>query len=148
MWSCDRIARNTKHFLQTLDELSELSIEFHSLRENLDTDGPLGRAMVVIISAIATLERELIVERVKAGMYRAKLEGRRIGRAPLDVDRATLVRDRLTGMSLTAVAKKHGTSRASVVRFVRESQMQDTVGEAQTVAPGDRAENVLKFRVA
>jgi len=79
-----------------------------SQREAIDTEGPLGRAIVVIISAIAELERSLIVERVRAGMRRAKLEGRRIGRTPLDVDRTALVRDRLTGMSLTQAAKKYG----------------------------------------
>jgi DNA invertase Pin-like site-specific DNA recombinase len=97
-----------RHFLEVLDELSHLNIEFVSLRENIDTGGPLGRAMVVIVGAIAELEKSLIVERVKAGMRRAKLEGRRIGRAPLNVDRAAIVQDRLTGLSLTGVAKKHG----------------------------------------
>jgi DNA invertase Pin-like site-specific DNA recombinase len=123
VWSCDRLARSTKHFLQVLDELNELGIQFHSQREAIDTEGPLGRAIIVIISAIAELEKSLIVERVRAGMRRAKLEGRRIGRTPLDVDRAALVKDRLSGTSLTAVAKKYGLSRASVVRFVRESQI-------------------------
>jgi DNA invertase Pin-like site-specific DNA recombinase len=124
VWSCDRLARSTKHFLQVLDELNELGIQFHSQREAIDTDGPLGRA-IIIISAIAELEKSLIVERVRAGMRRAKLEGRRIGRTPLDVDHAALVKDRLSGMSLTIVAKKHGLSRASVVRFVRDSQRND-----------------------
>jgi DNA invertase Pin-like site-specific DNA recombinase len=82
---------------------------------------------VVIISAIAELERSLIVERVRAGMRRAKLEGRRIGRTPLDVNRAALVQDRLSGMSLTNVAKKYGLSRASVVRFVRDSKARHSV---------------------
>jgi DNA invertase Pin-like site-specific DNA recombinase len=122
VWSCDRLARSTKHFLQVLDELNELGIQFLSQREAIDTEGPLGRAIVVIISAIAELERSLIVERVRAGMRRAKLEGRRIGRTPLNVDHAALVRDRLSGMSLTHVAKKYGLSRASVVRFVREAR--------------------------
>jgi DNA invertase Pin-like site-specific DNA recombinase len=122
VWSSDRLARSTKHFLQVLDELSELGIQFLSQREAIDTEGPLGRAIVVIISAIAELERSLIVERVRAGMRRAKLEGRRIGRTPLDVDRTALVRDRLSGMSLTNVAKKYRLSRASVVRFVREAR--------------------------
>src|SRR5258708_5472471 len=114
VWSCDRLARSTKHFLQVLDELNELGIQFLSQREAIDTEGPLGRAIVVIISAIAELERSLIVERVRAGMRRAKLEGRRIGRTSLNVDHAALVRDRLAGMSLTHVAKKYGLSRADV----------------------------------
>lgn len=127
VWSCDRLARSTKHFLQVLDELNELGIQFRSQRESIDTEGPLGRAIVVIISAIAELERSLIVERVRAGMRRAKLEGRRIGRAPLEIDRAALARDRLAGMSLTHCSKKYGLSRASVVRFVREAQTRDEI---------------------
>jgi DNA invertase Pin-like site-specific DNA recombinase len=117
----DRIARNVRHFLDVLDELSQLNIQFISMRENIDTGGPLGRAMLTIIGAISELERSLIVERVKAGMRRAKLEGRRIGRAPLDIDRAQVVADRQSGMSLTKVATKHRISRASVCRLVREA---------------------------
>jgi hypothetical protein len=49
----DRIARNVRHFLEVLDELNHLGIEFISLRESIDTSGPLGRAMVVIVGAIA-----------------------------------------------------------------------------------------------
>jgi DNA invertase Pin-like site-specific DNA recombinase len=118
----DRVARSVRHFLEVLDELNHLNIEFVSLRENIDTGGPLGRAMVVIVGAIAELERNLIVERIKAGMRRAKLEGRRLGRSPLDVDRAAVLRDRLSGMSLTQVAKRHRVSRATVVRLVKEAK--------------------------
>jgi DNA invertase Pin-like site-specific DNA recombinase len=117
----DRIARNVRHFLEVLDELNHLGIQFVSLRENIDTGGPLGRAMLTIIGAISELERSLIAERVKAGMRRAKLEGRRIGRAPLNIDREQVVGDRRSGMSLTQVAKKHRISRASVCRLVREA---------------------------
>ena len=117
----DRVARSVRHFLEVLDELNHLGIEFVSFRENIDTGGPLGRAIVVIVGAIAELERNLIVERVKAGMRRAKLEGRRIGRKPLDIDREQVVRDRRSGMSLRQVAMKHGISRASVCRLVKET---------------------------
>jgi DNA invertase Pin-like site-specific DNA recombinase len=82
VWACDRIARSVRHFLELLDELNRLNIEFISFREQIDTGGPLGRAVVVIIGAIAELERSLIVERVRAGMRRAKLEGRHIGGRP------------------------------------------------------------------
>jgi DNA invertase Pin-like site-specific DNA recombinase len=118
----DRVARSVRHFLEVLDELNHLGIEFISFRENIDTGGPLGRAMVVIVGAIAELERNLIVERVKAGMRRAKLEGRRIGRAPLDINREQVVDDRRNGMSLTEVAKRHHISRASVCRLMKEAE--------------------------
>ena len=124
----DRIARNTRHFLEVLDELNHLGIEFISLRENIDTGGPLGRAMLTIIGAISALELDLIRERILAGMRRAKLEGRRIGRAPLNIDRAAVVKDRLSGLSLTEVAKKHRVSRATVCRLVTESGGQKKTG--------------------
>jgi len=121
VWAFDRMARSVRHFLEVLDELTHLQIEFVSFRENIDTGGPLGRALVVIIGAIAELERNLIIERVRAGMRRAKLEGRRIGRAPLNVDRDALLRDRQNGMSLADVAKAHGISKASVCRVLKQN---------------------------
>ena len=121
VWAFDRIARSVRHFLEVLDELSHLNIEFVSFRENVDTGGPLGRAMIVIIGAIAELERNLIVERVRAGMRRAKLEGRRIGRPPLQVDREAVLHDRALGHSLTALAKTYRISRTSVIRVIQQS---------------------------
>jgi len=119
VWAFDRVARSVKHFLEILDDLNHLNVEFVSFRENIDTGGPLGRAMVIIVGAIAELERSLIVERVKAGMRRAKLEGRQIGRSRLDINREQIVRDRRSGMSLTQVAKRHNISRASVCRLMK-----------------------------
>jgi DNA invertase Pin-like site-specific DNA recombinase len=121
VWSFDRMARSVRHFLEVLDELARLNVGFVSFRESIDTNSPLGKAMLVIVAAISELERSLIVERVKSGMRRAKLEGRQIGRARLDIDRAQVVADRRTGMSLTNVAKRHNISRASVCRLMKES---------------------------
>jgi len=120
VWASDRIARSVKHFLDVLDELNRLQIEFVSFRENIDTGGPLGRAIVVIIGAIAELERNLIIERVRAGMRRARLEGRHIGRNPLVLDHAAIVRDRCQGQSLRQIAKGHRVSAATVQRVLRE----------------------------
>jgi DNA invertase Pin-like site-specific DNA recombinase len=126
----DRVARSTKEFLQIVDELHELGIEFISAREAIDTSGAMGRMFIVMIASIAELEKSILVERIKSGMRRAKLEGRRLGRAPLDVDRNALVRDRLAGMSLTDVAAKYRISRASVVRVVRDAKQRQMVEAA------------------
>lgn len=119
----DRLARSTKHFLTVVDELDSLGVEFISRRENIATDGAMGGPLfITLISSIAELESDLIKERVRAGIRRRKLEGLRVGRQPLDVDHASLVEDRLRGMSLTDVAKRYSVSRASVVRWVREAR--------------------------
>lgn len=120
VWACDRLARSVRHFLEVLDDLNRLNVEFVSFRENLDTAGPLGRAVVVIISAIAELERSLIVERVRAGMRRARLEGRHVGRKPLDIDRTAVLEERARGRSLTQIAQTFRISRATVSRIIRE----------------------------
>ena len=118
----DRLARSTKHFLTVVDELDSLGVEFVSKRENIATDGAMGRLFITLISSIAELEGDLIKERVRAGIRRRKLEGLPVGRQPLDVEHASLVEDRLRGMSLTDVAKRYSVSRASGVRWVREAR--------------------------
>jgi DNA invertase Pin-like site-specific DNA recombinase len=120
VWACDRLARSTKHLLQVLDELNGFGIQFLSQREAIDSEGPLGRAIIVIISAIGELERSPIVERVRVGMRKANLEGRQIGRAGLDINRKQVVEDRRLGMSLTVVAKRYAISRASVCRLMKQ----------------------------
>jgi DNA invertase Pin-like site-specific DNA recombinase len=121
VWACDRIARSTRHFLEILDEFNHLQIEFVSFREQIDTGGPLGRALVVIIGAIAELERNLIIERVRAGMRRARLEGRHIGRNPLVLDQNAIRRDRAHGHSLREIAKTYRISTATVQRVLKQS---------------------------
>jgi DNA invertase Pin-like site-specific DNA recombinase len=104
-----------------MDEFDSLRIEFVSRRENIDTSGPMGRLFLTLIGSIAELESDLIRERVLAGMRRAKLDGVRIGRAPMNIDRPAIVLDRLSGMTLTAVSKKWGISRSLVCKLVKRS---------------------------
>jgi len=130
VWACDRLARSVRHFLEVLDDLNRLNIEFVSFREQLDTGGALGRAVIVIIGAIAELERSLIVERVRAGMRRARLDGRRLGRPPLNIDRDALLRDRAHGCSYGQLARMHAISKASVIRLLQQAQAQQQGGVA------------------
>ena len=123
VWAFDRLARSVRHFLQTVDELSRLNIEFVSFREQIDTGGPLGRAVVTIVAAVAELERSLIIERVRAGLRRARLEGRHIGRMPLDLDREAIFRDRQRGQSLRQLADTYRVSRATIHRVLRHASV-------------------------
>ncbi len=116
VWSFDRVARSVRHLLDTIDTLHTLGVRFISLRENIDTAGPLGRAVMTIIGAIAELERNLIIERVRAGMRRARLEGRQIGRRPIELDIQAIRRDRALGHSLLEIAKMHRVSKATICR--------------------------------
>ena len=119
VWSFDRMARSVRHLIEVLDELTKLNVEFISFREAIDSAGPLGRALIVIIGAIAELERNLIIERVRAGMRRARLEGRQLGRKPLDLDREAILRDRGRGLSLADLARTYRASRTTIRRVLR-----------------------------
>jgi DNA invertase Pin-like site-specific DNA recombinase len=124
VWASDRIARSVKHFLDVLDELNRLNIEYVSFRENIDTGGPLGRAIIIIVGAVTELERNLIIERVRAGMRRARLEGQHIGRNPLVLDNLAIQQDRQRGQSLRQIAKGHRVSTATVQRVLRQYPIQ------------------------
>ncbi len=80
VWRFDRFARSTKHLILALEEFRNLGVDFVSYQENIDTSSPLGSAIFTIISAVAQLERDIIAERVKMGLRRAKENGKRLGR--------------------------------------------------------------------
>src|SRR5271157_1423016 len=124
--SLSDVARSVKQCLAVLDQLNQLGIGFVSCRDNIDTTeaATMGQAMVLIVRGMAELERNLRIEKVRAGMRRSKLEGVRLGRKPLDVDRAEIVKDRVLGLSITEVAKKHGVSRGTVCRLVKLAGVQ------------------------
>jgi DNA invertase Pin-like site-specific DNA recombinase len=81
-----------------------LGIQFISYRENVDTSTPLGQALFTIVSAVAQLERDLIRERVTAGIRNARANGKRLGRPKAMVDRAQVLQLREQGHSLQQIA--------------------------------------------
>lgn len=116
VWKFDRMGRSVKHLVLTLDELRSLSIDFISFNENVDTSTPLGQAIFTIIAAMAALERDIIVERVHAGLRRAKAEGKRLGRPKAIVDRDHIGILRKQGLSFAEIAARLGSSKATICR--------------------------------
>lgn len=106
VWRFDRFARSVKHLVDALHEFRSLGISFISYQESIDTTTPMGEAMFTIISAMAKLERDIIVQRVKAGMRKAKEQGKRIGRPKAVVDVETIISLRRQGLSLQAIANR------------------------------------------
>src|SRR5262249_45725974 len=117
----DRFARSVSHLARALDEFRALGIEFVSLHEAVDTSTPMGRAIFHIAGAFAELEREIIRERVKAGIQNAKRRGRRLGRRRALVNVQEVVRMGSQGFSGRAIAKLAGVSEATVRRILRSS---------------------------
>ncbi len=116
VWRFDRFARSTKHLILALEEFRNLGIDFVSYQENIDTSSPLGSAIFTIISAVAQLERDIIAERVKAGLRRAQENGKKLGRPRVNIDADERSRLRLKGLSLRQIATELGLSRSTVAR--------------------------------
>ena len=129
VWRFDRFARSTKHLLCALEEFRSLGVGFISYQENIETGTPLGQALFTIIAAVAELERNLIVERVCAGIRNARVSGKHLGRPRqyVDLDR---IRDmRAAGMSLRQVAEKLAVGYGTV-RTALESSERKTPGKS------------------
>jgi len=122
VWRFDRFARSTKHLILALEEFRNLGIDFVSYQENIDTSSPLGSAIFTIISAVAQLERDIIAERVKAGLRRAKENGKKLGRPKAEVDGEAIQRLRSEGLSLRAIAKEVNVSRTTVADILKASE--------------------------
>ncbi len=118
VWRFDRFARSTKHLILALEEFKNLGIDFVSYQENIDTSSPLGSAIFTIISAVAQLERDIIAERVKAGLRRAKENGKKLGRPLKKVDEYEIWRLRSEGRSLRQIAEELNVSRNTVARHL------------------------------
>jgi len=119
VWRFDRFARSTKHLILALEEFKNLGIDFVSYQENIDTSSPLGGAIFTILGAVAQLERDIIAERVKAGLRRAVEEGKQLGRPKVSVDVKRVRVMRSEGRSLRAIAKATGISRTTVSQILQ-----------------------------
>src|SRR5258708_18838007 len=80
VWKFDRFARSVSHLLRALETFKALGIEFVSLSEQVDTSTPTGKMVFTVLGAVAELERNLIAERVKAGLRNARAKGKTLGR--------------------------------------------------------------------
>src|ERR1700682_5318332 len=97
VWRFDRFARSTKHLLLALEEFRSLGIQFISYQENVDTSSALGQALFTIVSAVAQLERDLIRERVSAGIRNARANGKKLGRPMRTMDSDRILQMRAEG---------------------------------------------------
>lgn len=123
VWRFDRFARSTTHLLSALNEFRHLSIDFISYNENMDTSSPMGEAMFAIVAAIAKLERDIIRERVTAGVRQAMKKRRSWGRRKIedtDPTVCTQILDlRRQGLGMVAIGKRVGLSSRTVWRYLR-----------------------------
>jgi DNA invertase Pin-like site-specific DNA recombinase len=123
VWSLDRLARSVKQLIESLEEFRRLKIDFVSFKQDFDTTSPAGRLLFHVVGAVAQFERDLIKERVIAGMAQAKRDGKHCGRPGLrkftgaDVDRIREARSKKRA-SIRQLAIQHQTTQYTINRIL------------------------------
>ena len=115
VWKLDRLSRSLKDLINTLDELGSLGINFISYDNNLDTTTPTGKLVFQIIGAVAEFEKEIIRERVIAGLENAKQKGKQLGRPKIQdgiLEKAKEMKKQ--GMSFRKIEKQLGVGEGTI----------------------------------
>jgi DNA invertase Pin-like site-specific DNA recombinase len=123
VWRYDRFARSTQALVQALKAFQSLGVDFISYQENIDTTTPQGEMIFTVMASLAQFESALISERVKAGMARAKAQGKRISRAPLAQD----IQERIAtlygqGVSIHQISKQLGIGYGTAWNYARDAK--------------------------
>jgi putative DNA-invertase from lambdoid prophage Rac len=123
VWRLDRWGRSVADLVSTLQELQHLGVGFVSLTEALDLTTPAGRAMAGLLAVFAEFEREILRERVCAGLAHARLNGKRLGRPPSVVHKTIETRKLYRqGISKSKIARRLQISRTSVRRLLTQKK--------------------------
>ena len=120
VWKLDRFGRSLKHLFNALGEFEALGIAFVSLRDAFDITTPAGRLMFNLVASVAEFERDLIRERVKAGIANRRAKGFRVGRKPVSIDPAKLRALRSEGRTIRGIAASLGCSPSLVHKTLSE----------------------------
>ena len=122
VWRLDRLGRSLKHLIETVNGLDARGVGFRSLHENVDTTTSTGRLVFHIFGALAEFERDLIVDRTKAGLAAARERGSKPGRkAALTPDQVAAVRNMRETFNVSQIAEIVGVSRATVYRALEDT---------------------------
>jgi DNA invertase Pin-like site-specific DNA recombinase len=112
-WRLDRLGRNLRHLILLLDELTAVGVGFVTLGEGIDTTSPTGRLVLHVLGAISEFERSRIAERVRAGLQRARAQGRQLGRP-----RKSPPAIEVPGGTVREAARVWGVSRSTAARWI------------------------------
>jgi DNA invertase Pin-like site-specific DNA recombinase len=119
-WSVDRLGRSLRHLVGFLDEIHAKGVDLYLHQQNIDTSTPSGKAMFQMAGVFAEFERSMIQERVRAGLERAREQGKVLGRPKVPVRTESLIRQkRKQGMGILKIAREVGVGTSVVQRVLK-----------------------------
>lgn len=121
-WSIDRLGRSLHHVVGFMAELGELRVDLYLHQQAVDSSTPAGKAMLSMCGVFAEFERGIISERVRAGLDRARAEGKQLGRPRISLDLERAIRKRrANGTGILKIAREVGVGVSVVQRVVRQA---------------------------
>ncbi|RWN38727.1 MAG: recombinase family protein, partial [Mesorhizobium sp.] len=118
-WDVSRLGRSLTDLVNVLDDLHSHSVDLYLHQQAVDTTTPTGKAMYQMTGVFAEFERSMISERVKAGLQRAKDQGKKLGRPENILNEILIETDRHAGLSIRQIAGKYGISIGKAHKVVR-----------------------------
>jgi len=147
VFSFSRFARSVSHLLKALQKFKDKGVRFHSITEALDTNSPMGMALFTILGALAQLERELIRERVMAGLRNARAKGKILGR--VRKRNSALIESLLeAGLSFREISKvalcSHGSVSAQKKEWLAKKKLREQEQSSQKLLTGSTTDELNK----
>ena len=140
VWRYDRFARSTQALIQALKTFQALGVDFISYQERVDTTTPQGEMVFGFLASLAQFESSLISERVKAGMQRAKEEGKHVGRPPIpEATQERIGELREQGVSINQISKRLDIAYGTAWNYVQQYEQERTAGDESAVSATDEA---------
>jgi DNA invertase Pin-like site-specific DNA recombinase len=132
VWKLDRLARSLKHLVEIVDDLRQRGVGFKVLTgANIDTTTSGGRLVFGIFASLAEFEREMIQERVKAGLESARAAGKHLGRPQLTEQRQAEIRGRLAaGEPWRSISRAMGVSQSTIARYAKQASHRQSTSRA------------------
>jgi len=122
-WSVDRLGRSLQHLIEFLSEIHAKDVDLYLHQQGIDTSTPAGKAMFQMLGVFSEFERSMIQERVRAGLNRARSQGKRLGRPKVTAKtEQAILSARASGIGIKKVAKQLGVGVSVVQRVDREMQ--------------------------
>jgi DNA invertase Pin-like site-specific DNA recombinase len=140
VWRSDRLFRSLRHMVVTIEELAARGVDFVSVTAPVDTTTPQGRLLLHLVSAFAEFERQVLIERTKAGLDAARRRGKRIGRPPVFVDVCGALRLRKRGLTVREIAARMHVGYGTLHRALRAAQASDSTARDDAGPPPPGAE--------
>lgn len=123
VWRYDRFARSTQALVNAMKEFQSMGIDFISYQENIDTTTPTGELIFHVMASLAQFESSLISQRVKAGMARAKAQGKQISRPKLQISKLNQILElQKTGLSMNQISIRSGVAYGTVYNYLAKKK--------------------------